>query len=272
LTDQGLMKLAQAARQLTHLILTDCRHLTDHSLCVVAQRCHELQVLSVANCAQLTDQSMWEWSRHCPLLQSLDISFCVRLSDASLRILPSFPHLQIIRMEEMSEWNDPTAWLHVASCAHLRVLDVSYCPVMSDDLLHALALGCPRLEEIGLSRVSGLTSGGMQRALTLWPRLHTLRMQRWTGEGMDGWRHDGLRHIDVSWCGTLRDDALIALANGCPRLQTVELAWCEAITEASLSVLVSVCPSLAFLHLRCCSKISPLFLSLLRSKGYQIYL
>lgn len=272
-TDNGLLCMLQAGGPpLTQLQVNHSPALTDHALALVTQRCPQLHTLGVAYCPRLTEQSLLELSKNCPALQWLDVSGCSSWSESALALFSTLPHLQHLGMQDMSHWSSE-ALLHLAHCGQLVSLRAGDCTALNDDVLHALALACPRMMAVDLSHGLQLTQEGVQRALDLWPRLRVLVMRR-AGSGQ--WERRGLVHsqvevVDVSWSGGWQDEGLIALANGCPRLRRVELAWCDALTEASLRVLVAVCPHLEVLNVRCCSQFSSSFLSLLHAQGYQVY-
>ena len=77
--------------------------------------------------------------------------------------------------------------------------------------------------------------------------------------------------IDLSECIKLTDTAVIALANGCPRITTIYLYGCEQLTNDAVIALANGCPHITTIDLNGCSQLTPgAAKDALRSKGITV--
>lgn len=128
---------------------------------------------------------------------------------------------------------------------------------ITDSQLEAFAKKCPHLPKLKLSFCPNISFSGM----SVWKSLHSLDCK----ECPVFWSDEGLRNIARccpqltslrvwSWFpmdtrGTITEDGIAALAEGCPHLTTLDLNVCNGIDGASLMALAEKCPSLRYIHL-----------------------
>ncbi|KAI0329539.1 RNI-like protein [Cubamyces sp. BRFM 1775] len=134
--------------------------------------------------------------------------------DALALLLPRCPNLTSAVLSGVPDLSSRTLHVLAASCAHLARLDLSHCasPALTDLGLHALAAQALPLTALGVSRVLGLTDGGLARAVRGLPHLAELEM-----DGLplvtavavrDIWTFArGLRRWSLAGCVQLTDSA-----------------------------------------------------------------
>lgn len=195
-------------------------------------------------------------------------------------ILLSCNHLTTLRLY-MWECN-LTASVGRPTLVHL---DMRGCRI-SDEVLVAIGKHCPKLETLRCfaryqTRAAGFTDVGMLAVLNGCPLLRTadakyactlsteVRVQmatRWTYSRLHLHEWPGMSSdlasrllgvcpdlVELSaHCNVLCDDALVALAQHCPPLQTLAIAVCWNITTAGAAVLFKVCSGLRVVTISNC--------------------
>ncbi|CAH0377113.1 unnamed protein product [Pelagomonas calceolata] len=159
-----------------------------------------------------------------------------------------------------------------ANCPNLTVLKVYG---LTDDSLRAIGNGCPRLKVLEFYTDPGdeLTEDGLVYALERFPALSTLRVSpRGPGGGDEALVRDktvlavarhckSFKKLDL-YGAELTDASIVALANGCPLLETLDLhsscsdsdAPAPALTDASLIAVGERCGLLKSLTLSNCER------------------
>jgi hypothetical protein len=208
----------------------------DTHLVTLAMHCPRLtHVIMVST--NLSDVGVMTLAEQCPQLKMLDISRCEELSDAS--VLACVKHCR-------------------------RIADVSFrwCKLMTDSVVVALATGCPHLTSICFDRC-GLTDDALlglalhSSACPLLTRVKFSENDGVTNVGICALAksYGQLATVDFSFCD-VSNEAVLALASGCPRLSRVDLAGCEALTNEAVIALVERCTELVHISFRDCDGIT----------------
>ncbi|KAM4676673.1 F-box and leucine-rich repeat protein 13 [Discoglossus pictus] len=87
ISDIGIQKFCQQARDLEQLDISHCFQVTNNTVKSVAFCCKMLTSLCIAGCPKVTDLSIQYLSGVCSYLHFLDISGCVHLTDRTLKHL-----------------------------------------------------------------------------------------------------------------------------------------------------------------------------------------
>ncbi|XP_069085784.1 F-box and leucine-rich repeat protein 13 [Pleurodeles waltl] len=99
ITDIGIQKFCQQAKDVERLDISHCLQITNQTLKTLAFCCHFITSLNVAGCPKMTDISIQYLTSVCRYLHVLDISGCVHLSDRALKyVRKSCKQLRILKM------------------------------------------------------------------------------------------------------------------------------------------------------------------------------
>lgn len=99
ITDIGIQKFCQQAKDVERLDISHCLYITNQTLKTLAFCCHFITSLNIAGCPKMTDISIQYLTSVCRYLHVLDISGCVHLSDRALKyVRKSCKQLRILKM------------------------------------------------------------------------------------------------------------------------------------------------------------------------------
>ncbi|KAA6415712.1 MAG: cyclic nucleotide-binding domain-containing [Lasallia pustulata] len=130
----------------------------------------------------------------------------------------------------------------VFGCPKLRKLTLSYCKHVTDrSMAHLACHAASRLEEIDLTRCTTITDQGFQHwGQFQFPMLKKLCLADCTYLTDNAIVYltnaaKGLQDLDLSFCCALSDTATEVLALGCPHLTHLNLSFCgSAVSDSSL--------------------------------------
>jgi F-box and leucine-rich repeat protein 2/20 len=154
-------------------------------------------------------------------------------------------------------------------CKELRTIDIDDCEWITDDCLFRIAEGCPELTSFTLSRsdfptssghidwtnarLEAVTNAGISRIargckkLTSISIIHCRRIDdtalRAIGSSCHNLREITLKTdiFSMSMCLRFSNRGLIAIARGCPALESISISDCPNITDAGMIVLAQKC-------------------------------
>ncbi|KAI4310938.1 hypothetical protein MLD38_035880 [Melastoma candidum] len=255
LTDIGVAKIAKGCgERLERLSLKWCLQVGDIGVEILSNKCSrmrrldvsglkitdeslqsigslsKLEELSLVGCPFVSDTGLKFLGDGCPLLKVLDVTRCNNISAAGLGyVIARHENLEQLYasycLKEFSSFH-----CHLKGLNKLKAIKVDG-SVLSGTILEALGKYCPLLEEIGLSKVKGLTDTGLVQL---------------------AYSSIKLKSIDLSCCNFIMDSAICALAVSCCHLAILKLESCCAITKNSLLSLGMHCRSLRELDLTDC--------------------
>ncbi|KAI9672336.1 MAG: hypothetical protein M1817_003358 [Caeruleum heppii] len=130
----------------------------------------------------------------------------------------------------------------VIGCPKLKRLTLSYCKHVTDrSMAHLAVHAASRLEEIDLTRCTTITDQGFQHwSIYQFSRLTRLCLADCTYLSDNAIVYltnaaKGLKELDLSFCCALSDTATEVLALGCPHLRILKLSFCgSAVSDLSL--------------------------------------
>jgi Leucine-rich repeat (LRR) protein len=233
--------------KLKRLVLIHNTDFNDAACRLVVTGCPLLEDL-VLKYTKITDTSVCHFAQRLPRLRSLDLGGYSNITDTSLiAIAESHPPLEEMVLIGASI-TDAGIRLVSQHLPHLRSLNFSYCKLITDISLIAIAESCPLLEDLNLTETS-VTDTGFQFAAQHLPHLRSLVL------------------ID---CNMITNISLIAIAESCPLLENLNLSYtsvtgfclaaqhlprlrslilnnCWGITDSSLVAIAESCPLLEVL-------------------------
>eukprot|EP01028_Stygiella_incarcerata_P005752 TRINITY_DN238_c0_g2_i3.p1 TRINITY_DN238_c0_g2~~TRINITY_DN238_c0_g2_i3.p1 ORF type:complete len:633 (+),score=147.85 TRINITY_DN238_c0_g2_i3:147-1901(+) len=153
------------------------------------------------------------------------------LSDISLGKIGEYGgNLRILNLRGCHQLSNSTLKAIIHGCLSLVVLDVSECPLISDDSIEEIPLCLSNLQCLSLSGCDRVTGHGLQK----------------------GSRLEKLKLLDVSYCQNLMDIALWGLS-GAP-LEELNVSGCRKITSRGLYSLFSGCRTMKSLAMKNCNQ------------------
>ena len=176
-TDAGVGALARHCTQLRHLSLSQCIRVSDEALCVLA-RCQRLTHLNLDRCLKISNQGLADLAAHCVPLSHLNLASCFKISNSGVErlfqglrqplcslnltgcsnlqdsALCSFVERSMDMVQELHLAGcvllTPLSLTRIACCRALRTLSLTKIKNVRDDVVAAIAAGCPHLEKLYL--------------------------------------------------------------------------------------------------------------------------
>lgn len=200
--------------QLTDINLSGCSSITTHALYTLFTQSPSLTRLNLKGLSAVTNETCRTLAIHCPSLTSLDLSLCHGM-DAHGVISFITPHIECrtvlplkrLRLSGLRRASDKLLSLLGRYAPNLEVLDLSGARELHNTALEAF-VACS--DDYKIPQEVLLTSWEAGRD----PRASTKYRRRVTK----------LRHLSVSYCPLLTDNACSHLAHALPKLEFLELA------------------------------------------------
>ncbi|KAL6974201.1 hypothetical protein U1Q18_028382 [Sarracenia purpurea var. burkii] len=229
-TGGGLEKLAS-------LTISSCRGTTDVSLEALGKGCHNLKLMCLRKCCFVSDKGLVAFAKAARSLESFQMEECNRITQ--LGILNVLSHcgsklksLALIKCMGIKDLTLETPFL--SPCESLRCLSIKSCPDFGSASLAMVGKLCPKLHNIDLSGLCGITDAGLLPLV----------------QGCE----KGLVKVNLSGCANLTDESVLAMVrlHG-GTLKVLNLDGCPKITDASMLEIASNCLVLNDLDLSKCS-------------------
>ncbi|XP_076106840.1 putative RNA-binding protein EEED8.10 isoform X2 [Mytilus galloprovincialis] len=263
ITDISLRTLAQKCIKLKSICLQRCFHVSDKGLQWLFENCKQIEnvnlqgnnnisgncfqkigdyckVLNLSDCSKLTDTGVLKICRHCKQLRELSISNCQLLTDKSLeKISESLTNIATIYIEKTFANVSRDGLIKIAKLSKLRDIHMSQNLVVNDDLLSAIAIGCPFLETLDISSCHRDVTGVGVKALDFCSSLTSLDISylyKVDDESIQVLSRNGrLRCLTARACSGLTDSAFEDLACLCHNLESLDVSGCLDITNHTVT-------------------------------------
>jgi hypothetical protein len=197
-----------------------------HDLHGIGKQCKRLSMLNIANCPNVNGRLLPFGSEE---LRTLSFSGCkVDNIDA---ITDSSPNLRVL-----DAGGCPIKTIAFGKLYNLQSLNLANNHFIGDASLGEIAAHCARLEYIGLSNCTAITSNGLQGLI------ESVRAR--------------LRALNVEGCMNVDDGALQPLGQGCPKLQALNVSGCYLVTDDAMQAIAAGAPCLQHLNLGRCRRIT----------------
>lgn len=198
---------------LTRLNLNAVHSISPASILELVAKCHGLRELELYWQPEITDSVLRATSRH---LTSLNVAGCKKITDRGIFALSKLTYLDVTRCPRLTD----ASLRHIADFP-LKTLILYADSNFSDAGFGALANGraATKLEKLDVCGARFLTSAGLA-ALT----------RRLGGT---------LTYLNCTWCVSLGDDAVLALASVCSVLSLLSLHGIINITDKAVDALAA---------------------------------
>eukprot|EP00949_MAST-11_sp_MAST-11-sp1_P004505 g4505.t1 len=243
-----------------------------------------VKTLHIAGAKNVTNYGLAQLGRGCQSLTSLDISHCSKVSDVGVRAmaigctqlvcvgLAGLPLVKNVGIVALGQYcldvaelslrgnRQLESWLlaRVAEFAHMKKLDLSMMPRVSDETLKAIGNHCHGLKWLDLTGDPAISDVGILELTKGCPELEVIRMPRkslqfkFTDVSLltlsD--RAMGIIELDIAGCNFITDVGMDWLAAGCHGLQKLNMEGLFKISDAGLRCLGDGCGELRDLNIR----------------------
>lgn len=222
------------------------------------QRCRNLQHLSLDGCDALTDKQVGRFLRTCPPLRSFEAVICMHQTDVIIDDLSrrAAKHLRVLNLIGCDRMRHGSLF----PC-NFEAQPFHPCSALSDLSLIHVGERCSQLRSITLSKALSITDLGL-RALGTLPRLEEVKLRRLTGITNEGISYlaDGngnIKRFSLLSCGTISDAGLIAVAHGraTRHLELVAVSFNHGLTDVGVRALATNLPFLEELECDHCASL-----------------
>ncbi|KAL2263517.1 hypothetical protein VTK26DRAFT_6418 [Humicola hyalothermophila] len=246
ITEASIDAIADNCPRLQGLNISACTKISNESLIRLAQRCRFIKRLKLNECTQVTDEAVMAFAEHCPNILEIDLEKCTNISnDPVTTMLTRARALRELRVPGC-DLIDDSAFLSLPpnrQYEHLRILDLSSCPRLTDRAVERIVRVAPRLRNIVLQKCRNLTDPSVYALSELGKNLHYLHLGHCGHITDDAVKKlaascNRLRYIDLGCCTNLTDESVTRLAT-LPKLKRIGLVKCHNITDASIIALAN---------------------------------
>lgn len=275
--DAFVASLAELCPRLAALTVADACGLRGTCLVSLSRCCPMLERLALRRASALEDRTMRAWAEEAAAagsneLRELCIAGALRVSGETLGAVVSAVgrSLRVLDIAGAFLVDDSALCSVGAHCPWLESLDATMCGRVTDAGVAAVAAGCPRLREIALYNCTLVGERGVAalaercvrgRADFVGAMLYGLRGL--TENAVIALAHaaPGLLSLDLSSCpAAATDDALVAIARGCPRLERLLLVGDAAAGDRGLCEVARRCVFLRHVLINGCVRVTDAFL------------
>ncbi|KAF2669496.1 RNI-like protein [Microthyrium microscopicum] len=260
LTDEGFATLAATCAATVKVWrMKSVWDITGQAVLEMANKAKELEEIDLSNCRKVSDN-----------LLARVVGWVVPALDPVEQVVQQQRQQQQLnrRNGKLSKLTSPPPSLPqpgtVVGCPNLKRMTLSYCKHITDrSMAHIATHAASRIEELNLTRCTTITDEGFHFwSAWAFPRLTRLCLADCTylTDNAIIWLTHAARALtwlDLSFCCALSDIATEVLALGCPSLRHLNLAFCgSAVSDASLRVISRHLLELRELSVRGCVRVT----------------
>ncbi|KAF8165532.1 hypothetical protein B0H34DRAFT_648978 [Crassisporium funariophilum] len=303
-TSDSIIGLASVATRLQGINLTGCAKVTDSAIIAFATSCPLLRRVKLGGLKLLTDESISAIAQGCPMLLELELNNCELITDVSMRLIwTHLVHMREMRLSHCSLLTEagfpapvrldaqpdvpnpfPTAITKKTdelpplvisrSFEHLRMLDLTACPLISDEAVEGIVSHAPKIRNLVLSKCVLLTDKAVESICKLGRYLHYLHLghaSKITDRSVRVLARSctRIRYIDFANCVRLTDMSVFELS-ALPKLRRIGLVRANQLTDEAIYALAERHATLERIHLSYCDQISVMAIHFLLLKLHKL--
>lgn len=266
----GLSKLAS-------LSISSCRGITDVSLAAIAKGCLNLKQMCLRQCCFVSDNGLVAFSKATQSLESLQLEECNRITQYGIlgTLLNCKSKLKSLGLAKCMGIKDLDLDIPLLSpCESLRSLSIRYCPQFGDSSLAIVGKLCPKLDNLDLSGLCGVTDNGLlpmiesSEARLLKVNLNgCISLTDKTVRSVARVHGGTLEVLNVDGCTKVTDHSMVSIANNCFVLSELDISKCSISDSGVAALCCGEQLSLQILSLYGCCKVSDKSIPLLTKLG-----
>ncbi|XP_010250120.1 PREDICTED: EIN3-binding F-box protein 1-like [Nelumbo nucifera] len=269
----GLLKLKS-------ITISSCRGVTDLGLQAVGKGCPDLKQLILRKCSFVSDNGLVDFARAAASLENLQLEECNRITQSGVlgAISNCGSKLKALAFVKCMGIKDMVLELPMLSpCDSLRSLSIRNCPGFGSSSLAVVGKLCPRLQNIELSGLCGITDAGLlplvencEPGLVKVNLSGCLNLTDAVVTTMAKHHGGTLQLLNLDGCRKITDASLIAIANNCSVLRDLDISKC-VITDLGVAAMSSAnLLDLQILSLSGCYQVSDKSMPFLKSLGQNL--
>ncbi|KAJ9189941.1 hypothetical protein P3X46_001186 [Hevea brasiliensis] len=241
----GISCLLYRYQFLEHLDVEGANFLTDKSMIELSNFLGKLSFINLDLCSKLTSLTFFALIRNCPLLED------VRMERTNLGVEEFMVDLVInrrvksLKLSGNNSLSDECLKKAALCCPSLQVLEISYCPTITEEGIKDVLRNCREIRHLEMNRCMGIKNLDLNFEL---PKLEILQVQ---GPGIDdealaiiAKRCQKLLHLDLEGCLNVTAKGVKEVVQNCTRLREINLKWCDNINVDIVARMVFSRPSL----------------------------
>ncbi|KAI1375018.1 RNI-like protein [Hypoxylon crocopeplum] len=207
-----------ACKNLINATLEGCRNFQRSTLHSLIRTNEKLANLNLTSMTAVTNSTCKIISQHCPQLETLNVSWCKHMDARGIKmVVNGCPRLRDIRAGEVKGFNNLGVAEAIFTTNNLERLVLSGCADLDDEAFGAMIHGSrPEID-----------------ILTDRPIVPPRK----------------LRHLDLSRCSQLTNQAVGMLGHLVPDLEGLQLNGCTSLTDSAIQPILASAPRLSHLEL-----------------------
>ncbi|KAH7564671.1 hypothetical protein JRO89_XS09G0004200 [Xanthoceras sorbifolium] len=210
--------------------------LNDGSMIEVSQYLSRLKSINLDLCFKLTNLTFFTLLRECPVLSEIKISTNLGVEESTTELVIN-PRIKSLHLASNEYLNDELMKKVAFICPNLQLLDVSCCKIIIEEGIGEILKSCGEIQYLRIESGTQIKSLGIK-----YFEVKKLEVLQVGASGIDG-------------------DALITIANTCPRLLYLDLDLCINVTTRGVKEVVEKCRALRDIRLYFCPNVNANILS-----------
>lgn len=232
--------ISEGCKMIKHLYLQKSPELADDSLIKIGRWCRFLQTLNISNCPKISDTGIVGFfEKFSGNLQALDLNACGQCGDASIIAITSkCSTLLSLKINGLSK-----VTVNILKQFFMQAVKLEYfemCSELRTTASHRRSM-MPHLSDAVFRAMQSNT----------FSELHIVGACQVTDAGIVPLteRSSWLKVLDLSYCSNIADNALFAIAQHSPHLQTLIMTGCVFVSNEGMRVLSQGVCHLTLRHL-----------------------
>lgn len=241
----GVSCLLYRYQFLEHLDLEGANFLNDASMVEMSNFLLNLSFINLSSCSKLTSLTIFALIRNCPLMEDVRMERTNLGVEAFMGDLVINRRVKSLKLGGNNNLSDECLKKAAFCCPSLQVLDISYCPTITEEGIKEVLRHSGEIRHLEMNRCIGIKNLDLNFEL---PKLEVLQVQ---GPGMDdealvviAKRCQKLLHLDLEGCLNVTAKGVKEVVQNCTRLREINLRWCYNINVDIVARMVFARPSL----------------------------
>ncbi|TIC67847.1 RNI-like protein [Wallemia mellicola] len=244
ISDPYFLPVAKCNR-LERLTLTGCKNLSDSSLEFVLESCKNVLALDLSGITKMSDKTLKVISKNCKKLQGMNLTDCDGVTDEGVSELArGCKHLRRLKLCNLRQLTDVTVVEIAQNCPDLLEVDFTKCSISSSSVslfwknginTREFRLGqCAFIDDSAFPSPPPPTTTPYQYTLVSQPQVKHFEV---------------LRHLDLTSCTSITDEAIKGIIAHAPKVRNLVLAKCSNLTDIAIKNISKLGKALHSLHL-----------------------
>ncbi|KAL5779355.1 hypothetical protein ACOSQ2_010092 [Xanthoceras sorbifolium] len=232
--------LANACLPLKKVVFSGCYNFSFVGVCFLLSKNHFLEYLNLEGANFLNHGSMIELSQYLSRLKSINLDLCSKLTNSMFfTLIRECPVVSEIKMQSTNLGVEESTTELVID-PRIKSLHLAWNGNLSDEFMKKVAFIYPNLKLLDVSDCRIITKEGIRKILKSYGEIQCLRIESCRHINSLGIKHFEVKKLEVLHLGAsgIDDDALIMIANICPRLLYLNLNCCIYMTTRGVKEVV----------------------------------